>query len=89
MRLGLITSSYPRHPGESVNAGVFVRSFALELAARNFSVQREPRDARVLLESALAAREPEAAAPALAWLERTGLEDSRLSRLARDVEALR
>jgi tetratricopeptide (TPR) repeat protein len=62
---------------------------AVELASANFALQREPRDALVLLESALAARQPEAASPALAWLGRTGLEDSRLSQLARRIEALR
>jgi len=34
---------------------------ALELAGRNYAVQREPADARALLEAALAARQPAAA----------------------------
>ena len=60
---------------------------ALRLARANFASQREPRDARILLEAALAAGEPEAAAPALAWLERTRLEDVALRRLAARVRA--
>ena len=47
---------------------------ALELARRNWATQREPADARVLLEAALAASKPAAAQPVLDWLERTGLE---------------
>ena len=38
MRFGLITSSYPRTPQESINAGVFVRDFALELSERGHPV---------------------------------------------------
>jgi hypothetical protein len=62
---------------------------ALALAAENFSLQREPRDARVLLEAALAARDRAAAQPALALLERSRLEDARLRALAARVRALR
>jgi hypothetical protein len=62
---------------------------ALALAAENFSLQREPRDARVLLEAALAARDRAAAQPALALLERSRLEDARLHALAARVRALR
>lgn len=55
---------------------------ALAAAAENWKSQREPRDAAVLLEAALAAGEPKAAAPALKWLEESGFEDVRLQRLA-------
>jgi tetratricopeptide (TPR) repeat protein len=48
---------------------------ALELAKANWEVQREPWDVRVLLESALAAHDPAAAAPALAFLDEHHLED--------------
>jgi tetratricopeptide (TPR) repeat protein len=58
---------------------------ALTLAQANWAVQREPRDARILLEAALAAREPEAAKPVLDWLAATGLEDATLARLAERV----
>jgi Tfp pilus assembly protein PilF len=60
---------------------------ALQLARANYEVQREPRDARVLLECALAAREPAAAEPAIAWLRRSGFEDPRLRELARQLGA--
>ena len=38
MRLGLVSSSYPLHPGDSRNAGVFVRAFALALERRGHRV---------------------------------------------------
>ncbi|MEO7433377.1 MAG: tetratricopeptide repeat protein [Dokdonella sp.] len=56
---------------------------ALELAVRNFGVQREPADARILLESALAAKQSDAAKPALDWMRTTGIEGVRLSALAK------
>ena len=46
---------------------------ALQLARENWATQREPADARILLEAALAAGDPAAARPVLDWLERTGL----------------
>jgi tetratricopeptide (TPR) repeat protein len=55
---------------------------ALELALRNWAVQREPWDARLVLEAALAANKPEAARPVLDWLAETGLEDLRLAQLS-------
>jgi tetratricopeptide (TPR) repeat protein len=55
---------------------------AVQLAAANYEVQKEPRDLRVLLESALAARDPAAAKPGRDWLLRTGFEDVRLRGLA-------
>jgi Tfp pilus assembly protein PilF len=60
---------------------------ALRLARANFASQREPRDARILLEAALAASQPGAAAPVLAWLERTGVEDVALRPLAERARA--
>jgi Tfp pilus assembly protein PilF len=62
---------------------------ALRLARENFAVQREPRDARTLLEAALAAGEPAAAEPALAWLHATGLEDAAIAPLVARLAALR
>jgi len=47
---------------------------ALRLAAENYRVQREPRDARILMEAALAAKDPAAAQPALDWLRASGYE---------------
>lgn len=54
---------------------------ALRLAALNYQVQREPRDARILLEAAIAARDPSAARPARDWLHDSGFEDARLRAL--------
>ncbi|NJN46265.1 MAG: hypothetical protein HC808_07070 [Candidatus Competibacteraceae bacterium] len=54
---------------------------ALQLALRNWTVQREPVDARWVLEAALAADNPKAARPVLDWLAETGLEDVRLAEL--------
>ena len=62
---------------------------ALTLAQANWAVQREPRDARILLEAALASAQPEAARPVLEMLERTKLEDSALRRLTNELEAKR
>jgi predicted Zn-dependent protease len=62
---------------------------ALAAARENWNKQREPRDAAVLLETALAARDPGAAAPALAWLEGSGFESEKLRRLAAQLKGLR
>ena len=51
---------------------------ALELARENWRSQREPWDARVLLESALAAGRPAEAGAVIAWLQETGFVDPRL-----------
>ncbi len=55
---------------------------ALRLARANWDVQREPWDVRVLLESALAAGDPAAAEPALAFLDEHRLEDPRIRAVA-------
>ena len=55
---------------------------ALRLAAENYRLQREPRDARILLEAALAAKNYAAAQPALDWLRASGYEDPRYAKLA-------
>ncbi|CDH44720.1 hypothetical protein [Candidatus Contendibacter odensensis] len=52
---------------------------ALVLAQRNWAQQqREPQDARLLLEAALAAGQPAAAREVLDWISRVKLEDQRL-----------
>lgn len=61
---------------------------ALQLARANFELQREPADARVLLEAALAARDRAAAAPALAWYRESKIESQVLARLVQQVEAM-
>ena len=55
---------------------------ALKLAVSNWRLQREPRDARAVLESAIAAKKPEAAKPVLDWMQQTGIEDWYLRKLA-------
>jgi len=60
---------------------------ALELAQSNWQVQREPRDARILLEAALAAKQPAAAQPVVDWLDKNRVEDETLQRLAAQIKA--
>jgi Tfp pilus assembly protein PilF len=59
---------------------------ALAAAAENWKLQREPRDAAVLLAAALAAGDPQAAAPGLRWLAETGFEGAQLRRLAAQLK---
>ena len=83
--------------GERLHAGEearFALAFgdardALCLARENFALQREPRDVRVLLEAALAARDARAAQPALELLATSRLEDARLGALAARVRSSR
>ncbi len=58
---------------------------ALALAKANYEVQREPRDARILLEAALAARQPASARAVLDWLRSSGFEDQRLRSLSKTL----
>src|SRR5882724_7913084 len=62
---------------------------ALALAQENWKLQREPRDARILLEAALAMKDPRAAQGALDWLERSGHEDPGLRATAQRLKALK
>jgi hypothetical protein len=62
---------------------------ALVLAQENWKVQKEPRDARILLESALAAKAPAAAAPVVQWLKDSRIEDKRLRDLAASLREVR
>ena len=55
---------------------------ALALALQNWSVQKEPRDAELVLEAALANRDRAAAAPVFEWMAKTAIEDPRLKELA-------
>ncbi|MDO9072176.1 MAG: hypothetical protein Q7U73_02835 [Rubrivivax sp.] len=61
---------------------------ALELAQHNWAAQREPADARVLLEAALATRNAAAAAPVLAWMQASRIESVALKALAARLKAL-
>lgn len=55
---------------------------ALELAQDNWLAQREPADARILLEAALAAHQSQGAIDAVHWIEQTRIEDPILRALA-------
>lgn len=58
---------------------------ALTLAVANWAIQREPYDARILLEAALAVRNPAAAQPVLDWVIQSRHEDPKIAAL---VDAL-
>ena len=51
---------------------------ALKLAISNWAVQKEPRDARILLEAALVSKQLNAALTVVKFIEQTHLEDARL-----------
>ena len=61
---------------------------ALAAASHNYEVQKEPRDADILLRAALAARQSQPAQPALDWLQSSRYEDPALSAVAAQVRAL-
>ena len=54
---------------------------ALRLAQENWAIQKEPADARILLEAAIAAQDTNAAAELRAWLARSKFEDVTLAKL--------
>ena len=60
---------------------------ALELARENWQVQKEPLDARIALETAIAARQPKAVGDVLGWIETTRLQGEKLSKLVAQVKA--
>lgn len=60
---------------------------ALQLAQANWRVQREPADARILLESALAADDPGSVRDVATWLLTSKNDDPLLRRLAQRVVA--
>ena len=62
---------------------------ALRYARENWDLmQREPSDARVLLEAALAAQSPAGGAPAVDWLRGSGNQDVIIRRLAGELDAM-
>ena len=61
---------------------------ALKLAEENWRSQREPRDAAILLEAALAAHNRPAGQPALDWLTQSGYEDPAFQRMADALRTL-
>lgn len=58
---------------------------ALRLAEQNWTVQRSPQDMRILLEAALAAREPQAAQPVMVVLAHSHLQDPAIGRLTAEI----
>lgn len=62
---------------------------ALRLARANWAEQREPADARLLLEAAVAARDPAAAQPVLDWMAGSGIESAVLRGLAMQLKSAR
>src|ERR1700723_2994612 len=60
---------------------------ALDLARRNWHVLGEPWAARLLLEAAIAAGQPQAATEALDFLQKAKLEDPIIEPLARRLRA--
>lgn len=62
---------------------------ALRFAQANYTRQKEPRDAEILLRAALAAQQPAAAQPALEWWKTSGYEDPALQALATRLGATR
>jgi tetratricopeptide (TPR) repeat protein len=59
---------------------------ALEYARQNWKVQKEPADARLLLEAAVAANDEAAARPVIDWIRQAGLEDRTLAPLVAKLE---
>ena len=55
------------------------------LARANWDVQKEPWDVRIVLEAARGAKAPKEAAPVLAWLEETKLEDPFIAKVAAEL----
>ena len=71
------------HRAEEARYALFVRrdtGAALALAQANYTVQREPRDARILLEAALAAGQRAAADPVEVWGKASGFQGEPIKR---------
>lgn len=62
-------------------------AIALKLASSNYQVQKEPRDAEILMRAALGAGNAKAAQPALNWLRDSRYEDPALAQLAAQLAA--
>lgn len=61
---------------------------AVSLARDNWDIQKEPLDARILLEAVLAARQPKAAREILTWVATHQLQGEKLTQLVAQVRAL-
>jgi Tfp pilus assembly protein PilF len=76
------------HQREQARFALFLQQdvpAALQLAQKNWAIQKEVPDMRILLEAALAARNYAAAQPVLAWIAANGVEDVALQRLVRQL----
>ncbi|MGK5035536.1 hypothetical protein [Janthinobacterium sp. LB3P118] len=76
------------HQREQARFALFLQQdipAALQLAQKNWAIQKEVTDMRVLLEASLAARNYGAAQPVLAWIAANGVEDVALQRLVRQL----
>jgi hypothetical protein len=62
---------------------------ALALALDDWRVQKEPLDARIALEAAIAARRPAAVREVVDWVAATHLEGERINALVRELETAR
>ena len=60
---------------------------ALAAATSNYTVQKEPRDAEILMRTALADKQAKAAQPALDWLRNSRYEDPAFDKLAAQLAA--
>ncbi|WP_219115809.1 hypothetical protein [Janthinobacterium sp. UMAB-56] len=74
------------HQREQARFALFLQQdvpAALQLAQKNWAIQKEVPDMRILLEASLAARNYGAAQPVLAWIAAHGVEDAALQRLVK------
>ncbi|MCX7096424.1 MAG: hypothetical protein NTV43_00785 [Methylococcales bacterium] len=62
---------------------------AVPLALANWAAQKEPKDARIVMEAALAAADPAAATPVIELLQSTGMETVQLQKLASQLGGLK
>lgn len=79
-----------RHFGTEAMAALHIEDQperALWLAQRNWTTQKTPRDARLLLRAALASERPSAADPVREWRRRHGVQDQRIDRLLEALES--
>ena len=61
---------------------------ALKLASANYKIQKEPRDAEILMRAAIAAQQAQTAQVALDWLRTSRYQDPALQALAGQLAAL-
>ena len=59
---------------------------ALALAQKNWEVQKEPADMRVLLEAAIKAGDKAAAAPVVDWVTKHAMEDVAIARMLKQIK---